>query len=59
LIGTGNGDPSCHEPNKANSRSAFNGLAQALVQTTSTAGEIVLEAESPDLKSTRLTLRSR
>lgn len=58
LIGVGNGDPSCHEPDKANNRSAFNGLAQALVQATRTAGEIVLEAESPDLESTRLTLRS-
>lgn len=59
LIGVGNGDPSCHEPDKANSRSAFNGLAQAIVQTTHTAGEIVLEATSPDLKSARLTLHSR
>lgn len=59
LIGVGNGDPSSHEPDKANSRSAFNGLAQALVQTTRAAGEIVLEAESPDLKFARLTLRSR
>ena len=59
LIGVGNGDPSCHEPDKAASRSAFNGLAQALVQTTRTSGEIVLQAASPDLQSGRLTLRSR
>ena len=50
LIGVGNGDPGCHEPDKANSRSAFDGLAQALVRTTHTAREIVLKAESPDLK---------
>lgn len=59
IIGVGNGDPSSHEPDKANSRSAFNGLAQAIVQTTHVAGEIVLLAEAPNLKPTRLTLRSR
>lgn len=59
LIGVGNGDPSCHEPDKADHRSAFNGLAQALVQTTHTSGEIVLEATSPELKPSRLTLRSQ
>ncbi len=59
LIGVGNGDPSCHEPDKADRRSAFNGLAQALVQTTATGGEIVLNAESPGLKPARVTLSSR
>ncbi|HLP26301.1 MAG TPA: beta-galactosidase, partial [Acidobacteriota bacterium] len=59
LIGVGNGDPTCHEPDKADSRSAFNGLAQAIVQTTHNGGEIVLTAESPDLASARLTLHSR
>jgi beta-galactosidase len=59
LIGVGNGDPSSHEPDKANYRSAFNGLAQAIVQTTHTAGEIVLRADAPNLKSAGITLRSR
>ncbi len=59
LIGVGNGDPSSHEPDKASSRSAFNGLAQALVQTTHTAGEITLEAASPHLTCARIALRSR
>jgi beta-galactosidase len=59
LIGVGNGDPSCHEPDKANSRSAFNGLAQAIVQTTHRPGEIVLDATAPDLKPARLALRSQ
>ena len=59
LIGVGNGDPSSHEPDKANSRSAFNGLAQAIVQTTHTAGEIALQADAPNLKSSRITVRSR
>ena len=59
LIGVGNGDPSCHEPDKAHSRSAFNGLAQALVQTTASVGEILFKAESPGLKATGITLQSR
>ncbi|HTO05308.1 MAG TPA: beta-galactosidase GalA [Opitutus sp.] len=59
LIGVGNGDPSSHEPDKASNRSAFNGLAQALLQTTHTAGDITLEAMSPNLKSARITMRSR
>lgn len=32
IIGVGNGDPSCHEPNKATWRSAYHGLARAIVQ---------------------------
>jgi beta-galactosidase len=59
LIGVGNGDPSCHEPDKGNSRSAFNGLAQAIVQTTTKGGTITLKAESPGLRSTVITLHSR
>jgi beta-galactosidase len=58
LIGVGNGDPSSHEPDKANSRSAFNGLAQAIVQTTSQSGKIVFKAESPGLKTASATLDS-
>jgi beta-galactosidase len=59
LIGVGNGDPSCHEPDKSDSRSAFNGLAQAIVQTTSRGGEIGLKAESPGLQTGSITLTSR
>ncbi len=59
LIGVGNGDPSCHEPDKADRRSAFNGLAQAIVQTTPTGGEIEFTAESSGLKSARIKLTSR
>ena len=58
LIGVGNGDPSCHEPDKASSRSAFNGLAQAIVQTTHQDGEIRLTAESPGLKGASVVLRA-
>ena len=59
IIGVGNGDPSCHEPDKASARSAFNGLAQVIVQTSEQSGEILLTASSPGLKSNTLHLTSR
>ena len=34
VIAVGNGDPRCHEPNHASWRSAFHGLARAIVQAT-------------------------
>ncbi|MGH7441856.1 MAG: DUF4982 domain-containing protein, partial [bacterium] len=46
LIGVGNGDPNSHESDKASRRSLFNGLAQVIVQSTKTAGEIQIEARS-------------
>ena len=52
-------DPSCHEPDRADSRSAFNDLAQVIVQTTAQGGEIKLTADSPSLKTAGVTLRSR
>jgi beta-galactosidase len=58
LIGVGNGDPSCHEPDKGDSRSAFNGLAQALVQTTHQAGTIELKAEASGLSSCTIRIKS-
>ena len=46
LIGVGNGDPNCHESDKEPRRSLFNGLAQAIVQSTKTAGTITVEAST-------------
>ena len=37
IIGVGNGDPACHEPNQVSSRSAYHGLARVIVQTTENA----------------------
>ena len=36
IIGVGNGNPSCHEPNLVSWRSAYHGLARAIVQTKAT-----------------------
>jgi beta-galactosidase len=56
LIGVGNGDPSCHEPDKAASfsdarRSAFNGLCMAIVQALKQPGNIRIEATAAGLES--------
>jgi beta-galactosidase len=58
IIGVGNGDPSCHEPDKGTERAAFNGLCMVLVQTTGTPGAITLQATSPNLKSAEAQLQS-
>lgn len=57
ILGVGNGDPSCHEPDTfisqtggaVWSRSLFNGLAQVIVQSTKVAGEIKLTANAEGL----------
>jgi beta-galactosidase len=57
IIGLGNGDPNCHEPEKGNRRSLFNGLAQVIVQTAPGAGgEIVLRASASGLRGAELRL---
>jgi beta-galactosidase len=64
LIGVGNGDPNCQEPDKGSQRSLFNGLAQAIVQATKNPGQIVIEAYTeewpgPKLPSATLTVTTR
>jgi beta-galactosidase len=49
IIGVGNGDPSCHESDKGEKRSAFNGLCMALVQSLKEPGEIRVETSSAGL----------
>lgn len=50
IIGLGNGDPNCHEPEKGDRRSLFNGLAQIIIQATGDPGEISITASAPGLK---------
>ncbi len=49
IIGVGNGDPACHEPDRGTRRSLFNGCAQVIVQTTKSSGPITLTARAPGL----------
>ncbi len=52
IIGVGNGDPNSHEPEKGNTRSLFNGLAQVIVQSQrDSSGNLVLRAKAAGLKS--------
>ena len=53
-----NGDPTSHEPFKANYRKAFNGLALVIIQSTEESGTITLKATSEGLESAEITIRS-
>jgi beta-galactosidase len=64
LIGVGNGDPNCQESDKAPKCSLFNGLAQAIVQSTRTPGTITIEAYTepyprPKLPSVQVTISTK
>jgi beta-galactosidase len=64
IIGVGNGDPNCQESDKGPSRSLFNGLAQAIIQSDKGAGEIQVEAtmsgwQGPAQLSTKLVITSK
>ena len=56
IIGVGNGDPNCHEAEKGNARSLFNGLAQILVQAGTGRGKIIVKASAEGLKPALLTI---
>lgn len=63
LIGVGNGDPNCQESDKDSKRSLFNGLAQAIVQSTRKAGEIRIEVvkegfDGPELTPAKLVIKT-
>ncbi|HCC52098.1 MAG TPA: hypothetical protein DEQ30_08605 [Porphyromonadaceae bacterium] len=59
IIGTGNGNPSSHEPEKENKRKAFNGYCQVLVQSDKTAGAIRLKAVSEGLKPAEILINTQ
>ncbi len=54
LAGVGNGDPNCQEMDNQPKRSLFNGLAQLLIHTTKTAGDITVEASCADWSGAQL-----
>jgi beta-galactosidase len=56
--GVGNGDPSCHEPTKADYRRAFNGLCMVLVRAKNRTGRIVLEARAAGLRPDGVVINS-
>jgi beta-galactosidase len=56
LIGVGNGDPNCQESDKEPHRSLFNGLAQAILQSSKSAGTIEIEARAHEGHTTPVKL---
>jgi len=58
IAGVGNGDPSSHEPDKAQQRSAFNGLCMVFVQSKNKPGTIRLTAKSEGLKQASVNIAS-
>lgn len=59
IAGVGNGNPSDHDPDKANYRNAFNGLCMVVVGAGERRGKITVIAKSPGLRPARLTLEVR
>jgi beta-galactosidase len=60
VIGVGNGDPSCHEPDHATQRSAFNGLCMAIVQgKRGQAGAIVVSVSADGLQTATVPVISQ
>jgi len=59
VIGVGNGDPSCHEPDHATERSAFSGNCMAIVQSKrAQAGTIAVTVKSEGLQGMTITVIS-
>lgn len=63
LLGTGNRDPTDHTPDGrppmgSETRAAWDGVVRAIVQSSTTAGDISVTATSPGLKAAKVTLRS-
>lgn len=56
IIGTGNGDPSCHDPEKVPWRYTYNGHCQVIVQSTGEPGTITLEAAGAGLECTSVSV---
>jgi beta-galactosidase len=58
IRGVGNGDPTCHEPDQASTRSAFKGKCMVLVGANYQLGAIRLTASAPGLKSATLNFEA-
>lgn len=56
VLGVGNGDPVCHERDRASRRSLFNGYCSAILEVSKAARELVVEVTSPGLKPATLRL---
>ena len=55
LLGTGNGDPTCHVNDKSHTRPAFHGIALAVIQAVKD-GDIVVTAQADGLQQDTLVI---
>ena len=58
IVGSGNGDPACHEPNQAPYHKAFYGHAMVLVQADRTPGVIHVTAAAKGLAPETITIKT-
>jgi beta-galactosidase len=56
IVGVGNGNPSDHDPERADRRNAFNGHCLAVIRAGEHAGTVRVTASSPGLKPATITL---
>ncbi len=56
VLGVGNGDPLCHEPDVAETRSLYNGLASAIIAPGEEEGRLTITATAEGLKAAELSL---
>lgn len=56
VAGVANGNPTSHEPDEANQRQAFRGLAMVLVQSTKHPGAITVRAEADGLSPAHIVV---
>ena len=59
ILGVGNGNPSDHDPDRANQRNAFHGHCIVIIQAGSNPETLQLTATSPGLSSANMTFRVR
>ncbi len=56
ILGTGNGDPNCHEPFNGKTRSLFAGKAMAIVSANETAENVLVKAKTEGMEQARVTI---
>ncbi len=59
IAGVDNGSPISHEPFKADSRKAFNGMCLAIIQSKGRAGRLTLRATSEGLKGDQVAIEAK
>jgi beta-galactosidase len=57
ILGVGNGNPSDHDPDRANQRNAFHGRCIVIIQAGAKPETLQLTATSPGLKGASATLK--